>query len=235
MVNSVQRALLTVLGKTKDNVALGAEFRRKFMEANADAIERGVQLKLDAEARGTTAFADVVSSEERKQFRVGVRANSFFYDPSSVARIKIPKDFTEDDHAIMAHYLGDGFRSLNLQLRAGNYDAGKYMRETLSKFDTYTGVGFRGVDFPDHILDMYREGNIVRDKGFGSFSKYLEGAKSRSTLLRIFATSGRDISEYSKYRFEAEFILPDRVPMKVIYRQDPTPHNQMRYIDLLEV
>ncbi|MFI6314965.1 ADP-ribosyltransferase domain-containing protein [Nocardia fusca] len=233
MVNKIQKILLKSLGRTERNIVSSAEFRRRFLEANADAIRKDIQIKLDAERLGTTGLPSVVTDEERNLFWAAVRKHS--YEPPLDRTQKIPEGFTDADRGRASHYLGDGFRTTNLKLRAGDRDAGKFLRETLLKFDIYTGIGFRGVDLPDRILELYREGNIVRDKGFVSCSKYLRGAKDRSTLLRIYTQSGRDVSEYSKYRHEAEFIIPDDMPMKVLYRQDPTPYNEKRYIDLLEL
>ncbi|MFE7796697.1 hypothetical protein [Nocardia sp. NPDC057440] len=172
--------------------------------------------------------------EEIQLFHAAVRKHS--YEHSSDRTQKVPKGFTETDREIMSNYLGDGFRNTNLQLRAGNSAAGYHLRGTLSKFDPYTGIGFRGVDFPDGILELYQRGNIVTEKGFVSASKHLEGAKPQPTLIRVLSKTGRDVSEYSqKYHREAEFIFLPNTSFLVLDRQNPTRHDERTILDIMEL
>jgi hypothetical protein len=135
---------------------------------------------------------------------------------------------TDTDRAALHDYsTNDGYRTMNPFLRdsSGNLDADKLaiqarsdrVSEGLAKLPSEPGTTYRGVQYPDAVLDNYQPGQVVTERAFTSTSKdpgVAQGAFDGNTLIVVNGKNGKDIAPCSHYP-EAEILYDKGTQFKV--------------------
>lgn len=130
----------------------------------------------------------------------------------------LAKHISPPDCAAILAYTGSHFGQVNKQLREGQMDEGTYkyaavLNRALKKMPKYDGVTRRGINVDQSVIDQYKPGMVIEERGFTSTS--MAKGFSGNLRLEVHGKSGRDVSKISNHKSEAEVLFPAGTRFKV--------------------
>jgi hypothetical protein len=210
----------------------------KWTEDTADIEDENVSRTLAADAENTRAVTAIRPESEGLPEGGG--------GPSKIAQILggdgagdtagtgaglTDASLTDADRVALHDYTtNDGYMTMNpflrnpdgysaeeqaaIQARADRVSAG------LAKLPPRPGTTYRGVNFPDEVLQKYEPGTVVTEKAFTSTSTdpaVATGNFNGNALMLITGQSGHDIAPFSDYP-ESEILYDKGTQFQVIGR-----------------
>ncbi|MEV6059352.1 ADP-ribosyltransferase [Nocardia asteroides] len=156
-------------------------------------------------ARGVKKEQDLVSHGKNLREIAKLRDNT--KSPSTNGKPPgsgAPGQLSQREIDEIADYTGSTHQKLNGELRSGEVTPATQQRvdtlnSGLDKMPNYRGEVTRVTDLPPEVLNAYRPGATVTEKGFTSTSPLANGGGVRSgeVEMRIFSKTGKDITEHS--------------------------------------
>jgi hypothetical protein len=161
----------------------------------AGRIARGVNKEQDLAAHGKNLREIAKLRDNTKASGTNGKKPSGSGTPAQLSQREIDE---------IADYTGSTHQKLNGELRSGEVTPATQQRvdtlnSGLDKMPNYRGEVTRITDLPPEVLDSYRQGATVTEKGFTSTSPLANGGGVRSgdVEMRIFSKTGKDITEHS--------------------------------------
>lgn len=89
----------------------------------------------------------------------------------------------------------------------------------LNSMPDFNGTVYRGANLPQSIIDQYKPGEMIQEKGFVSTSQTKKAAYNGNTRFIIASKTGTDISKISAYEKEKEVVMKPNTAFKVLKKK----------------
>lgn len=174
-----------------------------------------------------------IEDSDREDFkeRINKSAPQSFDDYADEIKSKIPPPKLEEAVALRV-YTSDEYSGMNAALRKGRHedmdeDQRKYLESSiklatagLEQMPSYTGTVHRAAELPLEVIQKYKTGETIVERGFTSTSSSKSAISDFETFANVSyvidSTKGKSVKKLSEHAEEEEILYPPGTQFKIL-------------------